>query len=326
MSEEKQEIDELDEALEGRVRYRFGAIPHAGKLKVFCPPIWVCGEGTMGYFDEYGREYETVQSEHLRQCFFAPILDAMEVGQTYFADVPDGLYRTEFLDLNPFDIQDLLLFQRKYGIVYGARAQKHLVSVNDRRFLRPEPDGSVFAGSWADAHALQLEGIEASAALFDTVPGDEFVDARLLARLGAVSFLEVVSTVYDAQCLIRDTLRVLRTDVAPITKRETVLARVSSEWLAALLPKTSPIIELVKEGSEENEFPMSLMDAIYLQLAKGLLGNESFRRCSNPECNQLFSPVEVGRRADTKYCCSECQERAKRLRYLARHSRKMTDN
>ncbi len=314
--------DTLDTPVEKRLFYRFGFVPSSGSYKTICPPIWTCGEGTMGYFDEYGRKYDVVQAGHLKTCFFAPNTELMEIGKTYTTDIPNDLYRTEFLDLNPFDIQGLLQFQRKYGIIKGARAQKHYIRWEDKRLLRPEPDGSAFAGSWEETYSEQLEGIRASAALYDTVPEEEYLDIRILARLGAVSFLETVSTVHDAQKVIRDTLRVLRDDLPPITKLEAAHARMSSEWLAALLPQQAPFIELTYEGIDDDEQPIGLMQAIYLQLARGLLSNGAYRTCANPECSRLFTPGETGRRLDTKYCCSECQERAKRLRYIAKHAGK----
>lgn len=319
MAESNSKLDELDEPVDKRLSYRFGFLPRPGGYKTICPPMWVCGEGTMGYFDEYGRKYDVVQKEHLKTCFFAPNTELMEIGKTYTAEIPDDLYRTEFLDLNPLDIQELLFFQRKYGIIRGARAQKHYIARDDRRLLRPEPDGSAFAGSWAETYSEQLAGIEASAALYDTVPTDEYVDVRVLSRIGAASFLEVIAAVLDTQRMIKDTLRVLRDDLPPITKREAGLARMSSEWLAALLPQRAPAVELVFEGMDDNP-PMGLMDAVHLQLVRGLLGNSAYRTCANPECRKLFTPAETGRRLDTKYCCSECQERAKRLRYVAKHA------
>lgn len=320
MTEESASHDELNELVEKRLSYRFGFMPRSGGYKTLCPPIWTCGEGSMGYFDEYGREYEAAQGEHLKTCFFAPNTELMKIGESYTAEIPEDLYRTEFLDLNPLDIQQLLQFQRKYGIIRGARAQKHYIPWGDRRLLRPEPDGSVFAGSWEETYSEQLEGIRASAALYDTVPEDEYLDVRILARLGAVSFLETISTVRDAQKVIKDTLRVLRDDLPPITKLEAARAKMSSEWLAALLPQQAPVVELIYEGMDDAEQPIGLMQAIYLQLTRGLLSNGAYRACANPECGKLFTPTETGRRLDTKYCCSECQERAKRLRYIAKHA------
>lgn len=313
--------DELDDPVEKKLSYRFGFIPRAGKIKTICPPIIARIERPDSIFPEYKSKHEIKQSEILKTSYFALDLEHIEIGKTYVTEVPDDLYRTEFLNMNPFNIDELFQFQRKYGIIKGAREQKHYMARDDRRLLRPEPDGSVFAGSWAKTYSGQLEGIRASAALYDTVPEAEFVETEVLARLGAVSFLEVMSTVLDAQRLIKDTLRVLRDDLGPITKRDVGMAKMSSEWLAALLPYEAPAVELVYEGMKE-DLPTGLMQAIHLQLARGLLSNGAYRACRNPECGKLFTPTETGRRLDTKYCCSECQERAKRLRYIAKHASK----
>lgn len=321
MSEKELKSDDLDNPVEVRISYRFGAVPRTGKFRVACPPLFVCGEGTMGYFDEFGRKYETVRQEDLKTCFFAPNARLIDPGKSYVVEIPNDLYRTDFLKLNPFDMQEMLYFQRKYGIITGARELKHYMSQDDRRYLRPAPDGTVFAGSWAETYADQREGILASAALYDSVPEDECIDECMADRLGAVSFQEAIFAVVDAQNVIKDTLRILRDDLPLPTRREVGYAKMSSEWLAALLPKAMPVVELVCDGADEREPVIGVIDAVYLQLVRGLLGNSAYRTCANPECEKLFSPVETGRRMDTKYCCAECQERAKRLRYIAKHSK-----
>jgi predicted RNA-binding Zn ribbon-like protein len=314
--------DALHKPIEGRVHYRFGVVPAAGALKVLNPPVWTGGKGSADYFDEHGRKYVMVRKEHLRSCYFSPMLHAMKETEVCVTRIPADLYRTEFLDLDPFNIQELLYFQRKYGFVHGARAHRHLLTTPEQDDLRPEPDGACFAGEWAKSFKYQLAGIRASAEIFDTVPKEGIVESIVMDRLGAVSFMESIATVVDAQNMIKDSLRVLRDDMPPVTVLEAAKARRAAEWLSAQLPKSTPAIELVYEGTEGEEPTYSLMDAIRLQLARGLAANGSYRTCQNPECEKLFSPNEVERRADTKYCSAECQERAKRLRYIARRAKK----
>lgn len=67
--------------------------------------------------------------------------------------------------------------------------------------------------------------------------------------------------------------------------------------------------------------PIGLMTAAYTQLARGLLSNEAYRTCHNPECKKLFTPRDKNRRSDTAYCSAECQERAKRIRYQTKHAK-----
>ena len=42
--------------------------------------------------------------------------------------------------------------------------------------------------------------------------------------------------------------------------------------------------------------------------------NNAYRFCQNPECRRLFTPREYNRRIDSKYCCEDCQVKAKYLR------------
>ncbi len=187
--------------------------------------------------------------------------------------------------------------------------------------IRPYPDEKAFSGDWREDYSFQFEGIEASAAIFDELlagQNEEVVDVR---KLAAVSFQEAIFAVHDTQTMIKNTIRVLRDDLPRFTERELFYAAEDTCWLAQLLPRTMPLIKLVKEGVDLSDRGMNLMDAIHLQLARGLVSNAAYRTCQNPECQRLFTPVEMRRRLDTRYCCRECQERAKRLRYINKHSK-----
>ena len=208
------------------------------------------------------------------------------------------------------------MFQRKYGQVFGAREKKPFFSGN-MELIEPTPDGTVFAGRNAKKYADQLQGIKASAKLFHEVPNEELVDKWELLKLGAVSFREAIAAVLDTQNVIRATTRVLREDLGPMTVRELIAAKEASEYLAAILAHVIPSIELVPSGAAERS--CGLLPAVLCQLARGLLNNDAYRICANPECGRLFTPRDMDRRLDTKYCSKECQERAKRLRYIARH-------
>lgn len=124
-------------------------------------------------------------------------------------------------------------------------------------------------------------------------------------------------SLWDAQRAIRDSTRVLRDDLPPMTTLEAADAKIAVDYIAMILNQEFPSIQLVVEDAPEQ--PTSLIRAVFAQLARGLLSNEAYRLCANPECCKLFTPRDLGRRIDTRYCSSECQERAKRLRYVARH-------
>lgn len=316
--------DALDEPVKSNVRFMFSSIPVTTGIRVPTPPVLTGGKGTMDYFDEFGsRKKTTPTEEDLKNCYFYLNLDLIDDERGHETiELPDGFYCHEFLELNPADIQEFLTFQRKYGRVTGARERKPYGTEMKKR-LRPEPDRNVFSGSNANYYRHQLEGIEASAALYDSIPDQEYVDELELIKLGAVSFQEAIFAVLDAQEAIRNTTRVLRDDLPAMTKREAGLAKISSEYVAHFLPNLFPSIELViidDAGNNSHSNVCDLITAVFAQLARGLLNNEAYRACANPECGRLFTPREMGRRLDTKYCCSECQERAKRLRYIAKHS------
>lgn len=278
----------------------------------------------MDYFDEFGTRKKTIPTgEDLKNCYFCldlSLIDNEEGCETI--ELPEGFYCHEFLELNPLDIQEFLAFQRRYGVVKGARERKPYGTAA-REMFRPDPDGGLFSGANADLYRYQLEGILASAELYDSVPDEEFVHDLELAKLSAVSFQEAIYAVLDAQDAIRNTTRVLRDDLPAMTRREVALAKISSEYIAHFLPNIFPSIELISvddKGGNTRSTSSDLVTAVFAQLARGLLNNEAYRICANPECRRLFTARETGRRLDTKYCCSGCQERAKRLRYVAKHS------
>lgn len=316
--------DPLDEPIGADVRFMFSSIPVTTGIRVPTPPVWTGGKGTMDYFDEFGPRKKVVPAEEdLKTCYFCLNLNLIDEDRGHeTVELPEGFYCHEFLSLDPTDIQEFLAFQRRYGVVTGAREHKPF-GTKMRESLRPEPDHNVFSGANANYYRHQLEGIMASAELYDSVPDQEYIDEREAIKLGAVSFQEAIFAVFDAQEAIRNTTRVLRDDLPTMTKREVAVAKISSEYVAHFLPSLFPSIELVAiddAGKNSHSNVSDLITAVFAQLARGLLNNEAYRVCANPECNRLFTPREMGRRLDTKYCCSECQERAKRLRYVAKHS------
>lgn len=316
---EQGSLDILNEPVKADVVLKFAAIPLPEKVEVCTVPICTGGEGTMDYFDEFGaRAKTTVATEDLDSCYFALNTKLMKKGRQPTHTLPKGFYCNEFLGLNPLNIQELLLFQRKYGIITGARKRKPY-DTDMRSCLRPEPDGDVFAGVREKRHAQQLLGVMASQTLYDTVPDEEFVEEDILNRLSAVSFREAIAAVIDAQDVVKSLLRVRREDLGPMTMLEAGLAMDAAEYLSIVLGKAVPAIQLVVEGSDRPRF-YGLIDGVFIQLARGLLNNDAYRTCANPECGRTFTPREMGRRLDTKYCCTDCQERAKRLRYISKHS------
>ncbi len=306
-----------DEPVEGDFNISFSSIPISSTVEVLLPPLWTAGKGSKDYFDEYGpRKYEIVQKQDLDDCFFCPNPNLFESRDDLVRTVlPPGFYGKEFLEIDPTNIPEFLIFQRKWGPVYGARERMPLGTKEIDR-IRPEPSGAVFAGSNSEYFREQLRGIKASRELFDSVPDEEMVDDMIALRLGAVSFREAIFAVVDAQWAIRSCTRALRKDLGPMTRREVIEALAAVEYVSHFLSSAFPTISLVI--GEPKPTVCDLITATFAQLARGLLNNEAYRTCHNPECARVFTPREMGRRQDTLYCCPECQERAKRLRHLAK--------
>ena len=316
----KVNIDDLDEAAEGNFQYQFESIPQTEHIKTWCPSLQVCGDEATKYLKSDISTCRTVEQRDLKRCYFAPILSEIRE-ETPTKPIPKDLYCNEFLKLNPLCISDLLAFQEEYGIILGARLNRHVLVVKNPKDIRPCPDEQVFSGDWRENYSYQFEGIQASASIFDKLLSNEKTQEVDATKLAVVSFQEAIFAVLNTQTMIKNTIRVLRDDLPKITKRELFYAAEDTNWLAKLLPKTMPIIKLVKEDANFSINATCLMDGIHLQLARGLVSNAAYRTCQNPECQRLFTPVEMQRRLDTKYCCKECQERAKRLRYINKHSK-----
>ncbi len=314
------EKDDLNEPAEGNFKYKFGSIPQTEHIKTWRTQLQICGDGATKYLKRGTNACKIVEVKDLKRCYFAPIISDSK-NEPSAKKIPKDLYCNEFLKLNPFCISDLLEFQEEFGTIIGARLSRHFTIIDRAHQIRPCPDEQAFSGDWRRKYNDQFEGINASAAIFDKLltehSAGEVIDAR---KLSVISFQEAISAVFDTQTMIRNTLRVLRDDLPKFTNLELLYAGEDTSWLSKLLPKSMPIIQLVKEGIHDNN-TFTIMDAIHLQLARGLVSNAAYRICQNPECERLFTPIEMGRRLDTKYCSSECQERAKRLRYINKHTR-----
>lgn len=313
----------LNQPVKADIVFKFAAVPLPEVIEVCTLPIWTGRKGAMNCFDEFGERTEAiVANEDLDSCYFSMNTALMKEGPQPTHTLPKGFYCNEFLQLNPLDIQELLFFQREYGRITGARKRKpYDFETDPHSYLRPEPDGDVFAGTREMQYEDQLAGIKASQALYDTVPDEEYVREDLLDRMGAVSFRESIAAVLDAQNVIKSLLRVHRNDLGPMTVLEADRAKKAAEYVSIILGKTVPAIQLVVEGADYPHF-YNLIDGVFIQLARGLLGNDAYRTCANTECGRTFTPREMDRRLDTKYCSAKCQERAKRLRYIDRHSKR----
>ena len=252
---------------------------------------------------------------------------------------PDpGLYGKEFLELDHADPFALYAFQRKWGPITGLRLRPNKTFASgtyasieiDNAFYEAghnkifHPDGIrstdfLFNGYGdADVKAHVLYGTPDTTlkkAMNDNwrhnTRNDGEEDLPVPCHVATVE--EVAEAVCDAQVAIRaitDCLRDGFTDAQWEERKR--LVRESVRYCNAVLAGAISPLDLVED--EDYEGTCTLMQHLFICMVRGVLLNQAYRNCQNPECGRLFTPSEYGRRADSRYCSPECQVKAKHLR------------
>ena len=124
---------------------------------------------------------------------------------------------------------------------------------------------------------------------------------------------EVAEAVCDAQVAIRaitSTLQDSYTEQEWLCDKK--LVHESVRYCNAVLSGSVDPVDIIEDGNRDGI--CTLMQYLFICLAKGVMLNNAYRFCQNPECRRLFTPREYNRRVDSKYCCEDCQVKAKYLR------------
>jgi len=280
--------------------YKFSALPSSGDIRVWKVPVrFVNKGGSSGVAASLG------YSADLPNGAFVEDLDPSEGAVCEEHILPAGLYSGEFLSLDPFDLDDLIDFQSRHGLIIGARDNTLPLSETQIRRLDPAPNSQAFCEAYG-AHRFggQQQGINRSKEYF-TELGDQGVMVS--------SIEEVVSTVLNAQQVIVGTINLLKSPEEAISSEDLKEAKAGVNFASAVLSQWLKPLDLVYEDSIKTRY-CDLMTAIFLQLARGLINGNGYRYCQNPECGLLFTPSDFNRRSDSGYHSVECQERAKYLR------------
>lgn len=259
---------------------------------------------------------------------------------------PKGLYGKEFLELDHRDVFQLLEFQRRWGPITGPRAQPNRtfdfgtcpnVAMNESLYGPGEhpvfhPDGLfktlfLYEGYGdADVIAKERYGVESLAlnrvvdrnwrkCREERVPGVDVVPCHV------ASIEEVSEAVCDAQVAIRAITAPLRDGYTDSDwQHDKKLVHESIRYCNATLAGSVDPVDIIEDGDRDGV--CTLMQYLFICLAKGVMLNNAYRFCQNPECGRLFTPKELGRRVDSKYCCEECQVRAKYHRTFQRGERR----
>lgn len=317
--------------------FSFSSVPIPDGIRVYHPNV--------GFNDASGnlldvgdlRKGDKLPHSVFENSYFYKQLEDAEISGflTYGAghdnlvrELPRGFYAKQFMKLNPYDVRELLDFQREWGIITGPRALKTETPDYIEHF-RPEPDRSFFEGNNEKIYRAQLSGILASQHLFDSAPNaaaneDPFSSVH---RLSAVSLSEVITTVVLVQESIRATTRVLRTDLPPMNDDEVINAMYATNAVNRFVTRAFPALELWFIRKSDGKIPnpsYDLVTAVCAQLVSGLKSNDTYRVCGNPECQCVFTPKDFGRRLDSRYCSEYCQNRAKALRYYSASRKRKT--
>ncbi len=274
--------------------------------------------------------------EHRSRFFF--YVDSADADERQLITPPRGLYGKEFLELDHRDVFQLMDFQKRWGPITGLRAQPN------KTFERGTyPNVAIDGSFYREGHnpVFHPEGITQTVFLYegmgevDVIARERFgVENNTLHKVveenwrkrrkgtrpnvdvvpcHVASVEEVAEAVCDAQVAIRaitNTLHDGYTDADWRDDRRLVLESV--RYCNAVLSGSVTPVDIIEHGDRDGV--CTLMQYLFISLAKGVMLNNAYRFCQNPECGRLFTPKEYDRRSDSRYCSEDCQVRAKYLR------------
>lgn len=274
--------------------------------------------------------------EHHHRFFF--YVDSADADARELITPPRGLYGKEFLELDYRDVFQLMEFQKRWGPITGLRAQPN--STFERGTY---PNVTIDESFYHEGHnpVFHPEGITQTLFLYegmgevDVIARERFgVENNTLHKVveenwrkgpegrrrdidvvpcHVASVEEVAEAVCDAQVAIRAITNTLRDGYTDFDwRRDRKLVRECMRYCNAVLKGSVTPVDIIEEGNRDGI--CTLMQYLFISLAKGVMLNNAFRFCQNPECRRLFTPKENNRRADSKYCSEDCQIRAKYLR------------
>ncbi len=279
--------------------------------------------------------------EHHSSFFF--YVDSEDAENRELITPPKGLYGKEFLELDYRDPFQLFAFQKKWGVITGLRAQPN------KTFDRStHPNVAISESFYGPGHhsVFHPDGIRTTKYLYEGYADNKVLDIYNASdmSLGKVvnenwlkpknqmipdvdvvpchvaSVEEVAEAVCDAQVAIRAISGTLSENYTLFDwKSDRRLVLECVRYCNAVLAGSVSAVDIVEDGNRDGV--CTLMQYLFISLAKGVMLNNAYRYCQNPECGRLFTPKEYDRRSDSKYCSEECQVRAKYLRTFKRGQR-----
>ncbi|MDD5893907.1 MAG: hypothetical protein PUC67_06140 [Coriobacteriaceae bacterium] len=274
--------------------------------------------------------------EHRGHFFF--YVDSDDANARELITPPRGLYGKEFLELDHRNVFQLLEFQRRWGPITGLRAQPNK-TFDHGTYPNVAPNESFYGPG--EHLVFHPDGITQTVFLYegmgeiDVIAKERFgteiqtlgkvVDENWKKRRSGrepgidvvpchvASVEEVAEAVCDAQVAIRAITGTLREGYTEDEWHgDRRLVRESVRYCNAVLAGSVDPVDIIEDGDRDGV--CTLMQYLFISLAKGVMLNNAYRFCQNPDCRRLFTPREYNRRVDSKYCCEDCQIKAKYLR------------
>lgn len=227
------------------------------------------------------------------------------------AKIPDDLVFYEFRDLDPEDIEALLSFQRKYGVITSIFRSLHSSTMQgalQSAVLNPV--------EYFEYDLMTVKATNSMFVRYDSGKGCHvsLEEDYLHSRFAESSLLEVTASVKRIQWAVN-----LLLDSRPENNRGShdpeFVAKVTAT-LAQIVAEYFPLVKYCDDPKAPIPMPLSVL--LIAQLLSALCDGEAFHVCQYECCNREFQWKRnhdgiAGRRTGSRYCCDDHQIRQKRI-------------
>ncbi len=254
-------------------------------------------------------------------------------------EVPLDLSLREFADLDSSDFEKLKAFQERFGLISSPyrnmpSLSNHLSHFNDGtkllilNYFEDEINACKYSNQMWLEYSQWLSREHGDAILSINNMHDWPKDETFPIRANFSSMDEVSQTVSNVQHMVKATSAV---KMGSHSETDEEMASLFSSIISDMASQKLPFFQYVIDVSpdEDTHLPNSevtLIEALMFNHALSLVDSETFKTCENPECGRVFQYKKGGRRAGSRYCCDECQLRAKRLRQNQREKKSRKEN
>lgn len=273
----------------------------------------------------------TVKLGELHNWFFFYV-DSDDADERELITPPRGLYGKEFLELDYKDPFALMDFQQKWGPITGLRTRPNVTYDRDTHVdldclggigSPSAPDGflkTVYLYNGygnADVIAKERFGVRPDRLKdvvhenWDSCRGGKVGKGPVPCHVASIG--EVAEAVCHAQIAITAITDCLRDDFSDEDWHDrSWVVKQAIRYCNSTIQGTVLPLDLIED--DDRAGVCTVMQYLFINMARGVMRNDTYRNCQNLNCRRLFTPEEFERRADSRYCSSECQIKAKHQR------------